>query len=160
MTLGWLLLLGVLTLLFNDWLDSKRNPNQQVRLQNGVDGVPEIVLERNHQGHYFASGSINGQPVEFLLDTGATQVSVPASLAGTLGLRQGTAVSAETANGVIVVYATRLESIQLGDIVLQDIPATINPSMTGSAVLLGMSFLRHLEFTQRGNTLTLRKYQQ
>ena len=46
----------------------------------------------------------------------------------------------------------------MGDIALQDVPAAIAPGLADGQILLGMSFLKHIEFTQRGNTLILRQY--
>ncbi len=157
-TLVWIMLLGLLTWFFNGWLDDQRNPNRQTQVRISSEGVREVVLERNRQGHYVATGNINGQTVEFLLDTGATEVSIPAGVARELGLRRGASLMAQTANGTIMTYATLLDSIELGGIVLHDIRANINPYMEGNSILLGMSFLKHLEFTQRGNTLTLKEY--
>lgn len=61
-----------------------------------------------------------------------------------------------TANGAIAVYATQLDTVQLGSIKLQHINAHINPHMPDDIVLLGMSFMKHLEMTQREGTLTLK----
>ena len=58
------------------------------------------------------------------------------------------------------MFLTRLDSISIGDIEIRDIRATINPNTDDDDILLGMTFLKHLEFTQRGNTLTLRQYPQ
>lgn len=154
----WVLVLGLLTWLFNGWLDEARNPNQQVDSLVTADGMREVVLERNRFGHYVATGSINGAPVEFLLDTGATEVSIPQLVAARLGLQAGAPQSAQTANGIIITYATRLERITLGEITLTDIRANINANMGGDEILLGMSFLKHIEFSQRGERLTLRQY--
>ena len=153
---AWLLVLGLFTLFFSHWLDGQRNPNQEVTSQTLTNGVHEVVLRQNRYGHYVATGKIDGQAVEFMVDTGATAVSVPASLAQQLGLRRGAPLTTITANGAITTYATILNSVQLGDIVLRDISASINPK--SDEVLLGMSFLKQLEFTQRGDTLTLRQY--
>ena len=122
-----------------------------------ADGVREVVLRQNRAGHYVASGGINGQPVTFLLDTGATSVSIPASVAGRLGLKRGAAMRAHTANGTVTTYATRLDEVRLGNISLENVRADINPHMLGDEVLLGMSFLRKLEFTQRDRELTIRQ---
>ena len=63
-----------------------------------------------------------------------------------------------TANGTVPVWGTRLDSAQLGAVVLRDVRATIVPSMErGSPVLLGMSFLKQLEMVQREGRLTLRQ---
>ena len=113
------------------------------------------MLKRNRLGHYVAPGKINNQPVTFLLDTGATAVSVPANVANNIGLTRGRSITVGTANGNIEVYQTTLKSVQLGNITLHEIRGNINPYMDGDTVLLGMSFMRHLELTQRGDTLTL-----
>ena len=155
---AWVILLGLLTLLFSDWLETQQNPNREVQGRVLEGGVREVVLQRNRSGHYVAIGRINGQPVRFLLDTGATTVSVPAGLAGTLSLRRGPPQLAQTANGVVTTYATRLENVELGELSVDNVRASINPGMHGNDVLLGMSFLKQLEFTQRGDTLTLRQY--
>lgn len=154
---AWIILLGLLTLVFGGWLSEQDNPNRQPRETLTVDGVREVTLTRNRQGHYIATGAINGQPVRFLLDTGATTVSVPARLAESLGLPMGPSIRTQTANGVVTTYRTRLAEAGLGNILLHDVPASINPHMQPDAVLLGMSFLKRIEFTQRGDTLTLRQ---
>ena len=155
--LAWLVVLGLLGAFFSGWMDKLNNPNQQVRTELRADGVREVVLRQNRAGHYLASGTINGHPVTFLLDTGATSVSVPASIASRMGLKRGAPLRANTANGVITTYATRLDQVRLGDIALNNVRADINPHMRGKDVLLGMSFLRKLEFTQRNRELTIRQ---
>ncbi len=155
--LAWVLLLGLLLWWFTDYEASRRNPNQQINARYTANGVQEIVLKRNRYGHYVATGSINGKPVTFLLDTGASDVSIPDSLAKELGLKRGIRQIYNTANGKITAYQTKLDRVNLGGIELQNIRASINPSVQGDEVLLGMSFLKELEFTQRGDTLTLRR---
>ena len=155
--LAWVLVLGLLGAFFSGWMDELNNPNQQVRSELRADGVREVVLEQNRAGHYVANGAINEQPVTFLLDTGATSVSVPARIADRLGLERGVPLRANTANGVITTYATRLDRVRLGNIELSDVRADINPHMRSDEVLLGMSFLRQLEFTQRDRELTIRQ---
>ena len=152
----WLLLLGLLTLFFNNILEQQHNPNQQIASVQR-DGQQEIVLQRNKYGHYVASGVINQQPVVFMLDTGASDISIPLKVAQRLGLQPGRAVTYQTANGPALNYATQLDSVSLGNITLYNLPASINPNVDHEDVLLGMSFLKHLEFTQKGNTLTLRQ---
>ncbi len=151
-----LALLGGLTFVFAWLLDKQHNPNQSNLTRIISDGSSEVVLARNRDGHYVAKGEINGKSVQFLLDTGATQISIPSVVANDLGLVRGTAMLAQTANGTVKVYATRADEVRLGHIVLQNVPASINPGMNGADVLLGMSFLKHLEIIQRGNVLRLR----
>ena len=152
---AWIILLVLLTVFFNDRLDRQNNPNRQLdRVTTGT--VPEVRLQRNRQGHYVASGLINGHPVEFMLDTGATDVSIPASIAEKLDLKRGRAMAYQTANGPITAWQTSVDEIRLGDLQLGPIRASINPHDSTGAVLLGMSFLKHLDFSQQGNTLTLK----
>ncbi len=155
--LAWIVVLGLLSAFFGGWMEKLDNPNQQVRTELRADGVREVVLRQNRAGHYVASGAINGYPVTFLLDTGATAVSVPASVARRLELKRGAPLRANTANGTITTYATRLDHVRLGNIRLENVRADINPHMQGKEVLLGMSFLRKLEFTQRNRELTIRQ---
>ncbi len=158
LVLMWLLVLLVLTLFFNTWLEGQRNPNRSVNYYTDATGVHEVVLKRNHYGQYVATGAIQGREVVFILDTGASDVSVPSTLAGRLGLHAGPQRSYQTANGVVLGYATVLDTVSLGNIVVRDVRASINPGMDQDYVLLGMSFLRHLDFAQRGDVLTLRQY--
>ena len=152
---AFILLLALLTLFFNDRLEQQRNPNQQLAT-SVTDSIPEVRLQRNRFGHYVATGSINGHPVEFMLDTGATDVSIPESIAKKLGLQRGQAMNYHTANGTVTAFQTVADEIQLGPLRLGPVRASINPHDRGDAVLLGMSFLKHLDFNQQGNTLTLK----
>ena len=152
-----ILLLFLLTIFFQQALKKQRNPNQQVISKISTNDVRTVTLKRNRNGHYVATGIINNHPVELILDTGATDISVPAKLAEKLNLKKGLPVKTVTANGTIDTYMTRLNSVQLGDIIINNVRASINPY--SNEVLLGMSFLKQLEFTQRGNTLTIKQYQ-
>jgi len=152
---AWILLLVLLTLFFNDRLERQKNPNRQLATAT-TDGGPEVRVQRNRFGHYVATGSINGEPVEFMLDTGASDVSIPEELADRLGLQRGRAMKYHTANGTITAWQTMADEIQLGPLRLGPVRASINPHDRSSAVLLGMSFLKQLDFSQQGNTLTLK----
>jgi aspartyl protease family protein len=153
----WLLVLGLLTIYFNNFLDKQHNPNQMVETRAHSDGSREVVLQRNRSGHYMATGKLNGQSVNFLLDTGATWVSIPEKIANNLKLERGAPMEVSTANGVITTYATRIDTVSLGDIQLNNVRASINPHAPDDDVLLGMSFLKKLEMVQRGDTLILRQ---
>ncbi len=147
-----LLVLGMFYFYFDNSLDARDNPNRQLQVAPGS----ELVLKRSRDGHYLFPGTINGQPVNFLLDTGATLVSVPAHLARELGLEAGPPMQAVTANGTVTTRATRVDALAFGPFEVRNVPASLNPGMAGDQVLLGMSVLKHLEFTQRGDTLVLR----
>lgn len=152
----WILALGLLTWGFGLWEKQLFNPNQSPVIADSSQ-YRQVILESNRQHHYVASGTINGRPVTFLLDTGATDVVIPAQLADRLKLRRGLAARAATANGFVTVYSTHLDSVSLGSIELNDIDASINPGMGGDGVLLGMSALRNIEFSQKDGQLILRQ---
>jgi len=153
---AWLLLLALLTWFFNEQLDKQHNPNRQVMSAISADGQPQVTLQRNRFGHYVATGLINAQPVVFMLDTGATDVSVPLSVAEKLGLEKGPPLQYHTANGTVRAWQTVIHEISLGDLRVGPVRASINPAVQGDEVLLGMSFLKQLDFNQQGNTLTLK----
>jgi aspartyl protease family protein len=156
--LAWIAVMALLTLYFGDVLDRQRNPNREISTAVTDAGVREVELKRNRMGHYVTTGTINGEEVVFLLDTGATGVAIPAALAEQLALPRGRPVVTSTANGNTRSYLTRLNEVGIGDIRLRNVEASITPGLQMREVLLGMSFLKHIEFTQRGNTLTLRQY--
>ena len=155
--LSWVVILGLLTLLFSKILERQYNPNQNIQTSILADGAREVVLDSSRHGHYVATGKINNQEVVFLVDTGASFVSVPASLANKLGLVKGAPGIALTANGNVTVYASTLEQVSVGDIVLYNVKGNINPGMRGEEVLLGMSFLRDLTLTHEQGKLSIRQ---
>ncbi len=150
---AWIIVLLLLTWFFNNHLAKQHNPNQQL---SSTGPEPVVQLERNRFGHYVASGTINGKDVVFMLDTGASDVSVPEPLANRIGLQKGRASVYQTANGSIRVWQTLINEVRLGNIRVKNVKASINPASQGNKVLLGMSFLKHLDFNQQGNTLTLK----
>ena len=153
--LGMLSLLIVLTLLFSNIERDRHFPNQEATATFEDDSTV-VRLSANRQGHYLLPGAINDVPVQFLVDTGATQVVIPAHLAVRLELDRGRPLKAKTAAGWITVYQTELSSINLAGIQLENIPASLNPAMNGDEILLGMSALTELELSIAQDTLTLR----
>ena len=151
----WILVLGFLTYLMNDWLIAQINPNRKVDSYQ-ANGQITIELERNRYNHYVTTGTINQHSVTFLLDTGATDVAVPLKLAEKLGMPKGNAYRVMTANGDATAYRSHIRSLTLGEITLTDVRASITPSMLGTDVLLGMSALKEVDFSQSGNRLTIR----
>jgi aspartyl protease family protein len=73
-----------------------------------------------------------------------------------IDVKRGAAIQVDTANGLALGYQTRLNTVRLGDIVVHEVSAVFSDGMMDDTVLLGMSFLKHVEFTQRANQLTLR----
>ena len=160
LAVAWIIVLVIFTGGFDYLFSKRKNPNQDVvtneyYLANGLQ--KEIVLERNAYGHYVASGTINDNEVVFLLDTGATQIAIPESLADDIGLVKKHPVVVQTANGNTRAYRTRIDSVGIGDIKLYDLSATILTNMPGKEILLGMNFLKHFEIIQKGKTLTIKQ---
>ncbi len=154
--LAWLAGLVLASSFFARWQDQRFNPNPQPVSRHAGQTV-EVRLQANPQGHFVCSGMINGQPVELLVDTGATDVAIPAALARQLRLEAGPPSLQQTAGGTVSGYLTWLDRLQLGDILLRHVRAVVMPDFPGQAVLLGMSALRQLEFTQQQQTLVLRQ---
>jgi aspartyl protease family protein len=153
---AWILALAILALLFQRLMDHQHNPNRAPALGFDETGRAQVVLERNRTGHYLTTGQINGQPVVFLIDTGATDVALPLPLARRLGLTLGEERIARTANGTVRTWTARLESVDVGGLTARDVRASVLPNMPGDEVLLGMSYLKRFELIQRDGTLTLR----
>jgi len=156
---AWVVGLAVLALFFQRLLSDRENPNRDPDAVLDAQGRPQVVLRRNRSGHYVASGKINGEPVVFLVDTGATDVALPLQVASRLGVPLGRAYTAKTANGNIRIRGTRLDSVDLGGLTACWVQASVLPNMPGEEVLLGMSYLKRFDLIQRGNTLTLRSPQ-
>lgn len=153
--LFWIILLAGLAWFFARTETHREYPNQHVTGQITNQGR-ELVLLANRAGHYTLTGSINGQEANFLLDTGASDVVIPGDIAKQLGLQRGPSMQANTANGIIRIYQTQIDDLQIGPIHLTHVRAAINPHMDGD-ILLGMSALRSLELIHRNNQLLLRQ---
>lgn len=152
----WIVVMIMVFFLFDNLLESDRNPNQQVHFQKtGQQNV--VTLKRNRYGQYITWGEINNHPVTFLVDTGASDISIPDKLAKKLKLKYGPEREYNTANGSIQANITILKSVSIGNIKLEDVHASINPTSGIEDILLGMSFLKYIEFTQRGDLLILRQ---
>jgi aspartyl protease family protein len=147
---------AMLVAYFNYFLDKEQNPNQSVYSRIDESGNTEVILQRNRYGHYVSNGKINGRTVQFMLDTGATDVAIPERVAERLALKRGPEKRYNTANGMVTAYSTMLDSVSIGPIEVQSVRASINPGLKGNEILLGMSVLKRIEFTQRGDTLILR----
>lgn len=120
----------------------------------------EVRLWPDDQGMYLASGSINGQSVKFLVDTGASQVALNAALARRLGIDfrfDGRRGAVETASGVARAYRVMLDRVKIGDIQLRNVEALVLDGSHPRNALLGMSFLQKLDLKHEGRALVLRQ---
>lgn len=142
----WLMLIGLFSYLFSVKQGSETT----------LVSPSHIIIKANNNHHYLVKGTINGYPVNYLLDTGATDVVIPLSLAKKLQLKLGPAISVQTANGIITTYLTRIKEMNIESIQLQNIRANINPQMDNNdEILLGMSALKKLEIRQLDGQLHL-----
>lgn len=146
-------LMFAMTLAFDHLIEQRHNPN--LSLVNPDQSASRVVLKRNRYGSYIAPGKINGIPVTFLVDTGASTVAMPQSLARHLKLERGRAYAVNTAAGPTHAFDAHLNSVELGGIRIEHVRGTITPAMTGDEVLLGMTFLRHVDFYQQGDELVI-----
>ena len=146
-------LLGGLYLLF-----SALENGDGVGMVSSMDsnGAAMVVLEQDRNGHYEAEGQINGRAVTFLVDTGATDVALPESMARALGLDFGPIIQVMTAAGPSNAWMTRLDEVTVGGIRRKNVRATIT-SGEFNGILLGMSFLKHYSLQQQDGKLVIRE---
>lgn len=118
----------------------------------------QVKLVAGPGGHFIAGGSINGRAVQFMVDTGATNVALGEADASRLGLDLSQARSAltQTANGVVTTRLVKLSSVRLGDVEVYNVDATVLPHPM-SHVLLGNSFLTRFQMRRENDVLTLDK---
>jgi len=152
---AWILALTIAVFIFQEVLDYQWNPNSAPKSHLSNTGKAQVILKQNKQGHYIVTGTINETPAVFLLDTGATQVSIPAHLADSFDLETYGQYPVQTANGTVMVQRTKITSLSIGNMYLYDVAAHINPGMQSNEILLGMSALKKVEFRQSGKELTL-----
>lgn len=120
--------------------------------------VIELVVRRQSGQPFMVPGRINGQAVDWLIDTGATTVALSETLGQRLGLVRGQARQISTAGGTTTGYTTVLRRVNVGELLLTNVRAIILPAMrSGQQVLLGMNALAEFELSQRGDTLVLRQ---
>jgi len=122
----------------------------------GGPGAQTATLAVGAGGHFFAEGQINGGPIRFVVDTGATTVAIPASEANRLRIdyQKGRRVATDTAGGRMPAYLIMLNSVRIGDIELQNVEAIVIEQGL-SAALLGNSFLGRTDMRREGQTMVL-----
>lgn len=128
-----------------------------VRIGSAASGS-EATLTADARGHFYGNASINGQSMRFLVDTGATMVSMGASEARRAGLNpsDGTQVHVQTANGVARAWHLRLDTIMIEGIKMHGVDALVHEGEL-PIVLLGMSFLNRVDMKREGGRMILRK---
>jgi aspartyl protease family protein len=117
-----------------------------------------VILAADERGHFVTTGTINGGTVQFLVDTGATMISMGRGDARRVGIdyRKGRRGMSNTANGLAPVYQVKVDTIRIGAITLNNVDALVH-DQDMPWVLLGMSFLNRVEMRREGDNLTLTK---
>ena len=124
------------------------------------DRAQEFHIYRDTRGMYRTVGSINGLPVSFLVDTGASAIAMNATQARRLGidyLVEGSSTYVTTASDVVRAFKVKLEVVKTGPVELRNVDAVIMQGAQPDEVLLGMSFLGRLDITNEDNRLILRR---
>ncbi len=121
-------------------------------------GSQSIVLTASGNGHFITTGQINGQSVQFLIDTGASFISLGSNDAKRLNINyvNGQRAAMSTANGVVPVYKVKLDEVRIGTVTLNNVDGIVTTD-SQPIVLLGMSFLNRMEMKRDGETMTLKK---
>lgn len=116
-----------------------------------------VYADRN--GMFVLDGQINGQNTQFLLDTGATYVAMSESIADRLGVpyETGRRSLTQTASSVVPVWNVKLDSVKVGPIRIPSVDAVVLPDSPMRHVLLGMSFLQHLNLERSGTSMVLQQ---
>lgn len=119
-------------------------------------GGREIVLTAGPGGHFATAGAINGKQVRFVVDTGATMVSIGSDDAARIGLDLSNAQRGmtQTANGAVQVAVVTLSSVRVGDVELANVAAVVLPTPM-PVVLLGNSFLSRLQMRRENDVMRL-----
>jgi len=107
----------------------------------------EARLTRGNGGHYWTPGRINNRPCEFVVDTGATFVSMSSEHAAKLGLsyKNGTPVKMSTANGIKDSYKITLESVTVGTVTVNGVDAVVTDGKFPEVILLGNAYLNRID---------------
>lgn len=153
--LALLAITGAFWLFFTLLLGEQFTPNSNLYEQPLTPG--KVVLTAGRGGRYTAPGFVNGQPVTFVVDTGATAVAFSDEMANRLGLRYMARTRVATAAGVTEAWLTRVDTLRIGGIVLHDVAATIIPAYRGNHALLGMSALDGVRLIQFNDKLILKR---
>jgi aspartyl protease family protein len=123
------------------WSDVSR---QLLPRQEMVAGTGQVILPRAPDGHFYVTLTVSGTPVQFVVDTGASNMVLTQADARRLGIDTGGLAyigTAQTANGLVQTARVRLKDVQLGDASLPEVSASVNAGQLDTS-LLGMSVLQ------------------
>jgi len=146
-------------------IDGKRQTlhmgNQRIAAARTDGGVQRVVLSGDAKGHFLTTVVVNGVSMQFLVDTGATTVTISADDARRANVRISPTERSilQTANGAVAAYRVKFDTVKLGDITLNNVDGLVmeGNGLGGRFGLLGMSFLNRTDMKREGDTLTLIK---
>lgn len=148
----WIAIFTAVYLYFNTQLELRIS----IAKQGLVSG--EVIIPRSWDGHYYIQGSINGHSIIFMVDTGATVVSVGSEFARSAQLPKGRPANFTTAGGIVQGEMVYDQTIEAGGIVASGLQISVG--LPGDMALLGQNFLRNIDVIQSNDTMTLRLRQQ
>ena len=153
----WVLALIVITLTIYRLIGNKAKPilNAQTPVIMESENGNTITIKADPDGYFIFLGKINGIPVKFLYDTGATSIAIPEQFANYIGLSKGKKIMEQTANGQSISYSSKLKTVQVGNIIIHNVSGLVSPGLENDVVLLGMSFLKHVKIKHENNELIL-----
>lgn len=131
----------------------------QGRTMASSSAAAAVKITADERGQFVVNGQVNGIPVRFEVDTGASMIALSVSEASRLGLdyRKGNRVFMDTANGPAPAYRIKLDTVRLGDVVVNSVDAVVMDGQGLRVALLGMSFLRRMDIRREGEIMTLTK---
>lgn len=140
-----------------DGQKKKIGMGQSISTSYASGAKPTVKLVADGGGHFSTTGSINGRPIKFLVDTGATMVSFSTNTARQFGidLNRASQGAVSTAGGVVRSYSVTLDNVKIGGISMNYVEASIVDGLPDGFALLGNSFLSRLQMSREGNVLTL-----
>lgn len=112
-----------------------------------------LVLAQGHQGHYFVDGLVNQHKLNFVIDTGASLVSLPQGMASSAGLSCQQQIVTNTANGQSPACTTIIQTLKFGTFTLKNVAAIISPNL--DQPLLGMNVLKQFRVVQDSGEMRL-----
>ena len=132
---------------------------QAASVGGNTSGSPSVTLYANAQGHFVSECQVNGAPLKFIVDTGATTVTLNSGDArfAKIDYKRGEPIQVSTANGVVMAYRVTIASLKIGTITLNQVEASVLEGGSPSLVLLGMSALSRLDMRRQDIALTLSK---
>ncbi|MNC84703.1 hypothetical protein D3C83_02630 [compost metagenome] len=131
---------------------------QSISIGGGPVSAQRATLIADTGGHFVTIVTINGISMKFMVDTGASLVTLSSGDARRAGINylSGQKAVLQTANGTTAAFRVKLDTVRLGDITLNDVDGVVvEGKVMGELGLLGLSFLNRLNMQREGSTMTL-----